>query len=548
MKNLSTRSRLILLVVVSALPALVLTAYSAFEERAAARDNARADLVRLTQLAAREQEQIIEGVRQSMVASAQVLGDLQGRRAACDRYLAGLLEQNRNRYHSMGLYDATGDLICNAAPWTGRISAADRGYFRRAKDTGAFAIGEFQTGRVTGREAVNFGYPVRNAAGKITAIAFICFDLDTFNRVAATTPLPREGNITVLDRNGVVIGRYPETAAVKTGEKLQNARVLQAVFSARSGVFEAARLDGAERLYVYEGVARDSNGATPMRVLVSLPLDLIFAEANRTLVRALAGIGAATLLLLLGAWFGTEFFVHRSIRTLLATARRVHAGDLSARTGMRQGNDELNQVGRAFDEMAEALQQREAELKRVMQGLQEQAVTDSLTGLYNLRYLRELLPRELARARRNNGAVAAIMVDIDHFKRINDSFGHDAGNLVLRELAALFRRSLRASDVACRYGGEEFALILPDAPVEGAMHKAEAIRLAVKALLLEYQGRPLGPITASLGVAVFPLHAAEANALLVRADEALYRAKGEGRDRVVVSEIPAAEPGPGRSA
>lgn len=543
MKNLSTRRRLILLVVVSALPALGLTAYSAFEERSVARNNARADLVRLTKLAAREQEQIIEGVRQSMLASAQVLALLKGDRAGCNRYLAGLLAQNSNRYHTMGVYDVDGELVCSAVPWKGRISGADRGYFRRTKETGAFAIGEYQTGRLTGREAVNFGFPVRDAAGKIAAVAFIGFDLDSFNRVAATTPLPKDGNITVLDRNGVVIGRHPETAAVRTGEKLPNARVLEATFSARSGVFERERVDRADRLFVYEGVARDTDGSTPIRVLVSLPLDLIFAEANRTLARTLAGIAAATLLLLLGAWFGTEFFVYRNIRTLVETARRVRAGDFSVRTRMRYENDEFNQVGRAFDEMAETLQQREQELKKVMHDLKEQAITDSLTGLYNLRYLRELLPRELARAQRNRSPVAAIMIDIDYFKRINDTFGHDAGNLVLRELSALLKGSLRASDIACRYGGEEFTLILPDVPLEGALQKAEAIRLAVKGLALDYNGEPLGAFSASLGVAIFPQHAGDANALLVRADEALYRAKGAGRDRVVASEVVPAQRG-----
>ena len=535
MRNLSTRSRLILLVIASALPALGLTVYSAFEEREAAKAGARADLIRLTRLAAREQEQIIEGVRQTMVASAQVLTALQSDQAGCQRYLARLLAQNRGRYHSMGIFALDGELICNAIPWKGRIYSGDREYFRLAAATGEFSIGEYQIGRVTGLQAVNFGYPVKNTDGKLTGIAFVGFDLDSFNQVAATTPLPQDGNITVLDHKGVVLARHPVSEAVPVGQQLGNARVLDATFSGESGVFEAARLDGAERLYVYESIARNPGGAIPMRVLVSLPLDAIVADANKALARNLAGIVVATLLLLLVAWYGTEQFVLRHIRTLLDTARRVRSGDLAARTGMRHEKDELHQVGQAFDAMAETLQQRELELKKAMQDLQEQAITDSLTGLYNLRYLRRILPRELARARRNGSAVAAIMIDMDYFKRINDTFGHEAGNLVLRELSALLKSSIRVSDIACRYGGEEFALILPEATLEGAKRRAEAMRVAVKRLELNYLGRPLGALSASFGVALCPEHADEANSLLVKADEALYHAKGAGRDRVVVS-------------
>jgi diguanylate cyclase (GGDEF)-like protein len=268
--------------------------------------------------------------------------------------------------------------------------------------------------------------------------------------------------------------------------------------------------------------------------LPALALTLYSAFEERAL--DLAGIALATILLLLGAWYGTEVFVLRNIRTLLDTARRVRSGDLGARTGLRHENDELNQVGREFDEMAETLQRRDLELKKAMQELQEQAITDPLTGLHNTRYLRELLPREMLRAKRKDNPLAAIMIDVDHFKRVNDSLGHEAGDEVLKELGALFKKSIRGSDIACRYGGEEFAIILADATSEGARRKAEDIRAAVKGLELHHGGKPIGGLTVSLGVALFPYHADQATTLLRKADEALYQAKDTGRDRVVVSD------------
>jgi diguanylate cyclase (GGDEF)-like protein len=202
-------------------------------------------------------------------------------------------------------------------------------------------------------------------------------------------------------------------------------------------------------------------------------------------------------------------------------------------------------VGAAFDEMTHALERRDLELKRALQDLQEQAITDPLTGLVNRRYLREFLPRELTRAARNDESLAVVMVDIDYFKRVNDTFGHDAGDLVLRELGTLLRSQVRASDVACRFGGEEFALVLPESSAEGARQKAEAIRAAMKNLEIKYGGQPIGRLSASFGVAAFPEHAKDADALLRVADEALYQAKGAGRDRVMVGGTPAHGKPPG---
>ena len=268
--------------------------------------------------------------------------------------------------------------------------------------------------------------------------------------------------------------------------------------------------------------------------LPALALTLYSAFEERAL--NLAGIGLATILLLLGAWYGTEVFILRNIRTLLDTARRVRSGDLGARTGLHHEKDELNQVGREFDEMAETLQRQDLELKKALQELQEQAITDPLTGLHNTRYLRELLPREMLRAKRKDSPLAAIMIDVDHFRRINDSLGHEAGDEVLKELGALFKKSIRGgSDIACRYGGEEFAIILADATSEGARRRAEDIRAAVKRLELRYGGKPVGGLTVSLGVALFPYHADQTSTLLRKAEEALYQAKETGRDRVVVS-------------
>jgi diguanylate cyclase (GGDEF)-like protein/PAS domain S-box-containing protein len=167
--------------------------------------------------------------------------------------------------------------------------------------------------------------------------------------------------------------------------------------------------------------------------------------------------------------------------------------------------------------------------------LKDQSVRDSLTGLFNRRYMEEALQREILRCDRKQQPLSLIMLDVDHFKRFNDTLGHDAGDGVLRELGRCLQSYVRGSDIACRYGGEEFTLILPEASLGVTQLRAEQIRAAVKQLHIECSGQYVGAVTLSLGVASFPKHGLEAETILKAADTALYRAKQEGRDRVIVA-------------
>ncbi len=173
---------------------------------------------------------------------------------------------------------------------------------------------------------------------------------------------------------------------------------------------------------------------------------------------------------------------------------------------------------------------------RLRATLREQAIHDPLTGLVNRRYLEESMERELHRAMRDHYPVGVIMLDVDHFKLINDTYGHDAGDAVLRALGGLLRGMVRAGDVVCRYGGEEFVFILPAAPPPVVAGRAEAIRAAVSTLVIAHNDLVLPPITVSLGTSVVATSQASVAAALAEADAALYMAKRAGRNRVVAHE------------
>lgn len=168
--------------------------------------------------------------------------------------------------------------------------------------------------------------------------------------------------------------------------------------------------------------------------------------------------------------------------------------------------------------------------------LRNQAIRDSLTGLYNRRYLEESTTRELNRAARLGAPLGIIMIDIDHFKEFNDTYGHDAGDILLRELGIILQTSIRGEDIASRYGGEEFTVVLPETSLGDTRRRADQLREEVKHLNLQYKRQPLRGITISIGVAVFPEHGSSVETLLRKADEALYHAKAEGRDLVVVGQ------------
>lgn len=513
-----------LLLVLAAMPALTLIVYSSFAQRAASESHAREAIANLVKLAAEQQAQTIEGAKQLLVGFSLVPSSLRDDQARCNEYVEQVLKKTPRLYLSMGLYGSNGEIRCSGTPGNRAV--------QHALEHGMFSIGEYQSAPLTKPDGITVSYPIADAERGITGVAFIVLNLLEFDRVAMKLPLPQAGVLTVIDRNGVVLARNPRRADV-IGQKLEVLHFPQKGLSGSNGVFYANDVDGTAQLVAHESVVDNPGDSASLRVLVSIPLSVIHAEADETLLRNLIGAIVVTLLLLIAAWYGAEFFFLRNVRTLLDTAKRVRAGDLGARTGMRYGNEELSQIAKAFDEMAEALQERQKGIESAMENLHKQAITDPLTGMNNRRYLYELLPREIMRAKRSGATMGLIIIDLDHFKGINDALGHEAGDLALREVGALLMKGVRGSDIVCRYGGEEFCVALPDAGLATAQSKAEEIRLALERLALNYCGKPLR-ISASFGVAVYPQHGTDADSLLRAADEALYEAKKAGRNRVMV--------------
>lgn len=195
-------------------------------------------------------------------------------------------------------------------------------------------------------------------------------------------------------------------------------------------------------------------------------------------------------------------------------------------------------VGEAQCTVIDQLQELRAELALVT----EQVRTDTLTGLYSYRYFKSSLAREMERTRRTHQTTALLMLDLDFFKRVNDNWGHEVGNLALVSTADILCKSTRQLDIPCRYGGEEFAIIFPATDLITAIQVAERIRIQIESTPIDVEGKKL-TLTASLGVEVYTaLHSDSPEQLVARADNCLYQAKRQGRNRVCHGSIDIGNP------
>jgi diguanylate cyclase (GGDEF)-like protein/PAS domain S-box-containing protein len=173
---------------------------------------------------------------------------------------------------------------------------------------------------------------------------------------------------------------------------------------------------------------------------------------------------------------------------------------------------------------------------RLRESLRTQAIRDPLTSLFNRRQMGETLERELRRAIRHQGSVGVIMIDVDHFRTINNSFGHGAGDAMLQAMARFFQTQIRLEDTPCRYGGDEFVLIMPDSSLDDTYKRAEQLRQGIKQISVEHAGRRFAATTISLGVASCPDHGTTVEEILLASDKAMFHAKQEGRDRTMIAE------------
>jgi diguanylate cyclase (GGDEF)-like protein len=279
----------------------------------------------------------------------------------------------------------------------------------------------------------------------------------------------------------------------------------------------------------------------PLWITVTLFLATLL---NHTIMRGLPGILICPAALLGGALASTTVIAFRvssdtdglvTLSSIIGLAIYLSLMGVEFFTYIRRLHEVQGAVAsqkQILEDANAALQEQISKIHDLQEKLRDQANRDSLTGLFNRRYLEGTLQREMARCKREGTPIAMLLLDIDHFKLINDTYGHQAGDEVLRVFSRMLQESARAEDIVCRYGGEEFLLVLPKMPLEIARERGEHLLQLFEGTVVAFGERRIR-VTTSIGIAGTPLHSDSAEGLIRCADEALYLAKHNGRNRVV---------------
>ncbi|GAB4151020.1 MAG: hypothetical protein Fur0046_30280 [Cyanobacteria bacterium J069] len=386
---LSLKARLVLLVLLAVVPALGMVLHTASIQRRHAEQQVQENLLRFTKFSAANQKQATEATRQLLATLAELPEIRSDDGDSCDRLLNQLLD-NYTAYAALGVADANGNVRCSAPIARQRMAVSDRSYFRLARSTRSFAVGDYQIGRVTGRPTLNFSYPVLTETGQVQAVVFAALALDQLKALAAEVQLPPGSVVTVVDRNGTILVRYPDSRNW-IGVSARQTDVTQRALSRPEGTIEAVGVDGMKRLYAFTSLGTD-NVNKNIHVIIGIPRAIAFADANRLLLQNLISLAAVATLAIAAAWVGGDLFLIRRVKSLVSTTQQIRSGNLSARTEFVDEPGELGQLASAFDEMAETLEMREIERQRDEYEL-KQAAAALRHSEERYRYLAETIPQ-----------------------------------------------------------------------------------------------------------------------------------------------------------
>ncbi|QBQ39199.1 response regulator [Pseudoduganella plicata] len=340
-----------------------MTVMTGVREREHAIEVARENLQRVANLAAANEAQSIEGARQ-ILRDLSSVPDVLADPDDCSVLLSDILAKNTD-YVNFGLIRMNGDVTCSAVSSSSVVNLADRPHFRRAVTERRFIAGNYVFGRVIGRHTINLTYPVIKR-GEVVAVLFAALDLAELDKFVLDVQLSPGSVLWTTDANGTIISRRPDSAEW-LGRKAP-AALLAALATRPKTPVVVADADGVERLYAFARVG--SHEVSDYTVMIGIPHEEIVAAATRDQLIASVGLVATVTLALLAAWFGGDILIVRRVQSLARTANRIATGSLDTRTGMPYENEEISDLARSLDEMAQALQKKELERDAAAASLQ----------------------------------------------------------------------------------------------------------------------------------------------------------------------------------
>ena len=368
MRFSSLRSRLLLLVLLCVIPAFALIAYSGFEHRRFQENDALQDANRLARIVTVQNAVLITDSRLLLAMLADV-PELRvgGSIDACHRSLKKMLSLHSD-YANLAVIRQNGDLFCAALPPKNPTNASGQDYFHKALTTKSFSVGYQASGETAGKVMLIASYPRLDAEGKIAAVLTVSINLSWLDRTLNAAGLPEGTVLTVVDHRGMVIANCPSGGGWVGQSLLKDGGDFnKALMDGTRTVRAALSHDGVQRIFSFVPIG--GAHSSDVYVGVGIPLSVTVAAEDRALARNLLMMSVAALFVIALAWFGGDALVLRRLRAMAQAARRLAAGDLGARTGLRQDASELGQLGHAFDDMAQSLEHRIREVQRVARAL-----------------------------------------------------------------------------------------------------------------------------------------------------------------------------------
>jgi diguanylate cyclase (GGDEF)-like protein len=446
-------------------------------------------------------------------SNSSVVSETVARRGQAGR-LVEYLNSVRARfadYEELQVVDANAELVASSVRGASPVRLPE-GWERTFKSSRSL-VGEPYWDEKAKKMIVILGVPILQGGGRIAGALVARANFGELTQVLRVFSARSVGHVYLATARGTLITDSRHGSAERRTKDLAPG-VADRLLAADGGVVEHRGIDGIEVL----GSAQRLSQAAWLAV-ADMPVADAYGQATRLRNLAFLVIGVLLVVIAIVAYWLTAL-IARPLRRLTSAAAQVSAGDLPVELP-GGGGGEVGYLTQVFNTMVESLRKHHDDLERL-------STTDTLTGLSNRRHLMNFLAQEIERAKRADRPFSILMLDVDHFKKYNDTHGHQAGDEVLARIGTVLRNSIRPYDCAARYGGEEFLVMLSGTSLEPARESAERIRKQVQAEKFEAES-----VTISIGVAEYPSHGDAAKSVIGQADAALYEAKRAGRDRVV---------------
>jgi diguanylate cyclase (GGDEF)-like protein len=532
-KLLGIRLRLALLALLLVAPLMLERARSLEETRAK-------QLVQVTQEFRELAERTTDTQREVIASVATVLKSTAYIRAAggiarsCDLMRASL-PLNLPWIRNIMVVGADGRVQCSVMNAPVGLDISDRPYFKKARETRDFVFSDFLVAKMIDKPMVMAAYPVSAINPEQDAVVVAGVTLDWMSK--SMTKLSGRSGFTavMIDSKGAILAA-PDDLGSQIGRPIDTLPLMSAI-AERALDSEAG--EGSLSFTAADGGRRDLSfvriPGTEARLVMSVDESKVTAAINREIRTAYLQLGFVCLFVLLGALIGAEKLIIQPIEMMTGMARRFGQGDWSARVARKGLPSEFVPLARAFNAMAAQLSQREREMLANNDRLTVMASIDMLSGLANRRGFQSRLDFEWMKAQQYNSELSLLMIDVDHFKLYNDTYGHPEGDACLTRLGeTLAGIAADHMGFAARYGGEEFCLLLPNSGAQRAMEIGETVRVTIRGLEMPHATSSHNAVTVSVGVAcTLPGDAKRPGDLIEAADAALYAAKHRGRNTVV---------------